>query len=394
MSEDIFSDRKAAGWSLDLVHAPLPMLRELDGRAIWVYTNCVRLYTSRVLTHENDILAAFDGICNLLETKMEAPFVFGLPTSHFDFALLWQPGKPATRRLKAKEDGEKSDAYGQIEFPTWSWCGWKDATMAYDSDMLEGCWTNLHEWLMEHTWIYWHIRDGHGRLRPLWDGKRSKGLRIGENRWRGYASQEVNGQDSHHVVLGEGKESDYFDSYGRWYRSDLPVDHEKGFNLTLPDYPYRVVMAEHNSGPDREFPDQPILQFWTWHASLYVVKEEAPRLGTENRESRQFDIFDELGDWCGSIVIDDTSLIEERMGNEKHAELEFIAISEAKGFTKKECETWTYYTAVERDQSEWDLYYVLLVVREPRGLKWRRVALGKVFKAAFSNADWKEIILG
>ena len=88
MSEDIFADRKGAGWSLDLINAPLLMLGELQRRAIWVYTDCVQLYTRRDMTKQQDVLAAFDGICNIMEKTMQAPFWFGLPTSHFDFALL------------------------------------------------------------------------------------------------------------------------------------------------------------------------------------------------------------------------------------------------------------------------------------------------------------------
>lgn len=69
---------------------------------------------------------------------------------------------------------------------------------------------------------------------------------------------------------------------------------------------------------------------------------------------------------------------------------DFIAISEAKAFTTDECDAWTYYIPKEREQSQWDLYYVLLV-EQKETVRWERVALGKVFKAAFSHAEWKEI---
>ena len=97
---------------------------------------------------------------------------------------------------------------------------------------------------------------------------------------------------------------------------------------------------------------------------------------------------DEIGDWCGSLVAD-----EEWMTKSQRSKHEFIAISEAKAFTKDECDVWTYYIPKEREQSEWDLYYVLLVERKDN-MRWERVALGKVFRAAFANAEWKEIILG
>ena len=71
---------------------------------------------------------------------------------------------------------------------------------------------------------------------------------------------------------------------------------------------------------------------------------------------------------------------------------EFIAISEAKEFTQEECEAWTYYIPMERNQSEWCLFYVLLI--EKIGPVWERVALGKVFKEGFREATWDEITLG
>ena len=76
-------------------------------------------------------------------------------------------------------------------------------------------------------------------------------------------------------------------------------------------------------------------------------------------------------------------------GSAKH---DFIAISEARAFTEEECEVWTYYVPKEREQSEWDLYYVMLLERD--GYFWRRVAVGKAFKGAFAKREWKEIVLG
>ena len=59
--------------------------------------------------------------------------------------------------------------------------------------MVQDCISNLNEWLVRHTWICWYIRDGSGRLRPLWDSDR-----VGcyttpeatERRWKGYSRNE------------------------------------------------------------------------------------------------------------------------------------------------------------------------------------------------------------
>ena len=75
----------------------------------------------------------------------------------------------------------------------------------------------------------------------------------------------------------------------------------------------------------------------------------------------------------------------------KTAKQEFIALSEAKRFTDDECEIWSYYIPKEREESEWDLFFVMLI--EWSDGRWERVGLGKVFKEAFRDATWKEIVL-
>jgi hypothetical protein len=107
----------------------------------------------------------------------------------------------------------------------------------------------------------------------------------------------------------------------------------------------------------------------------------------------RYDIADYTGDWCGTIVLDQEWGAKQAPGS-KH---EFVAISEAKNFTSEENDIWTYYIPKEKEQSEWDLYYVLLV--KHKGHIAYRVGLGKVFKEAFSNSclpgtEWEEFILG
>jgi hypothetical protein len=183
MSEDIFADQKGAGWSLDLVDAPSRILPELDRRAAWFYLRSVPLYTARKITRPGDILAAFKGISNLMESTLQAPFIFGLPSSHFDLALLWEAQGKATRRTSPNSAVE-----GSANFPSWSWCGWSDATMAYQTGMVGDCLANLNEWLLNHTWISWFIRDGRGDIRPIWRANESARDLSTEERWKGYGT--------------------------------------------------------------------------------------------------------------------------------------------------------------------------------------------------------------
>ena len=143
------------------------MLRELDRRALWVYVNFVSLYTSRNLTKPRNILAAFNGVSNLLWKVLRAHFMFDLPSSHFDLAFLWEPEQALKHRTPRHDDEKKRAEYRSIEFPSWSWYGWLGGKMEYKSGMVEGYLMDLHEWLIKHTWVHWYIRDGHGNLRTF-----------------------------------------------------------------------------------------------------------------------------------------------------------------------------------------------------------------------------------
>lgn len=477
MSEDVFSDQNGKGWSLDLVRAPLQLLSQLKVRAMWFYAHCVALYTRRDLYEPFDILAAFGGMCKLMEYTMQAPLVFGLPTSHFDLALLWQPTGKSLRleRAAASDDPQ----YKDMRFPSWSWCGWNHQGAAYDREMVDGCFADVRAWILGHTWIDWHIRDGYGTLRRVWDVRFAKEDESEDDRWRGYQPVQKAGQEAEAVEPEHGESditsddtstttsgstddftiADWYrpsfrvrklsntfhtnqsgrsrvtfldeestppkatntDNFGRPYiqasvahkKTKVPVGQSPRFTLTLPEDPYNVLTTEttqESLSPRsvEEFPDQPFLQFFTWRTDFYLTRcaaqshadhGQSPN-GLENAATepteplRRCDITDHRGDKCGSVFVD-TEWLRAKEDNHEMV-FQFIAISDAKEFTKEEFPDWTYYIPRDRIESEWDLYYVLLVESYPEEGIYRRVALGKVFKAAFihSEDEWKEIILG
>ncbi|KAK6208570.1 hypothetical protein QIS74_12088 [Colletotrichum tabaci] len=611
MSEDIFGDKRGAGWSLDLVDAPLQMFRQLGSRSIWVYMKCVELYTERKLTQAKDIQAAFSGMANLMEERMRAPFVHGLPSSHFDLALLWEPIHSSKRRV-LKETPENASI---PDFPSWSWTGWV-GEVKYKEDLVSGVLDGVSDWLDTRTWIEWWVRDGHGDLRPLWDYRMSEEDTSKDIKWRGYtrnraaarnerprrqrdnyeydidapyaygprdaavpsrgrntspprrvrrsvssdedkfkqnnkddsyddsdrfsgASQDEDGgvyisnRYSERSVPPPRREARFADIPGprpvplapfpsrsrpgpfpysppppppkpyhlrptnpyrpqspppppapprfrpdqdhgpypsisrRYYEDEpfisrryaprsppppppltqmataghsrvsrrvsrrnasppppppAPVNSEhpthnadffdmffdgggdKDFNITLRDYPYRVVKAPFDPRPQTaEYPLLPILQFRTWHTWLYIRASTPPEQKHDDDDNDDDDhsrrtnvdlgasgqvrhhIADEGGDWCGSIMLD------AEWAAQADARQEFIAVSEAKSFTEAECQEWTYYVPKERDQSEWDLFYVLLIERKDE--RWERVGVGKVFKEAFRGLKQREIML-
>ncbi|KAK8118424.1 Heterokaryon incompatibility protein [Apiospora kogelbergensis] len=463
ISQHIFTDGGINGWSLDWTNSPLRTLGELPRRAFWFYMKCVPLYTGRNLTKPKDILAAFRGTSWILQKQFNAPLFYGLPSSHFDLALLWMPCKQLDRRrqksqhksnaLSCSQDEtgnckckKEDDDYGGKEFPSWSWSGWMGGKADYASNMTDGCVSNVQEWLRDHTWIRWYVRDYEGNLRPLWDMEHLLEDRSTESRWRGYAgrrdweiqtnhassqlppsgpvrqyvqqyspppppatenyrppsaeypppppglrrfrplrprlprrehhaeedsywSEEIDDNDGEPTTADNSGATE--DSYGRPIRAGMEKLNATNFTGILPDNPFSIIRGPFSAPEDGgDIHATPILQFWT--------------------------VVDKSGDWCGSIALPSRFLHAGTGGPDDGAAalVMFIALSDARSLTVDECPTWNYYIPKEREESEWDLYYVMLVERNRERALWERVAVGKVFRAAFRDAVWDEIKLG
>jgi hypothetical protein len=74
----------------------------------------VQDYTYRELTFEVDILNALTGILRALAINNDEEFLFALPESYFDWALLWE----SQGRQRDQKNIETS-------FPSWSWLSWQ-----------------------------------------------------------------------------------------------------------------------------------------------------------------------------------------------------------------------------------------------------------------------------
>jgi len=388
MSEDIYEHPDASVWSMGLLHGPSIKFREANTKAIEVYKDTIRSYTSRDLGNEADILAAFNGIGRDLTRHLGGEAVFGLPNTHFDWALLWEPTSAPERRRKGTK----------LSFPSWSWVGWKKAPIAYRDIFVAEPERNLHDWLLKHTWIVWYIRDGQGNLRLVWDYKLHSGSRhCLSPRWQGYPSV--------------GSEGSSEDAYGR-----KTVDlQSRGISLespefkkTMPQYAYQVRMVEPGrraTQPDRIVDDQRYLQFWTWSACFNLQAEEEPFHQNDpspGLRRKRFGILDGHHNLVGTIVLDEDAIKEE--GGLLVKPQEFIAISDADGIPSL---PWNFVVPAEPGAAEWCAYNVLLLTydEDMSGRVAKRKGLGRIFKHAFDTAvklydhssgqrEWKEIILG
>lgn len=80
------------------------------------YRRAVKKFTQRTFTFDEDVINAFEGIVSLLQPAFKSDFLYGLPETELDVALLWQPASGIRRRI------DKST--GEPLFPSWSWAGW------------------------------------------------------------------------------------------------------------------------------------------------------------------------------------------------------------------------------------------------------------------------------
>lgn len=71
--------------------------------------------STQLLTHDADILRSVIGILNVMSLFREEKWIWGMPSTMLDWALLWQPTGPLRSRGEARSGHS---------FPSWSWIGW------------------------------------------------------------------------------------------------------------------------------------------------------------------------------------------------------------------------------------------------------------------------------
>lgn len=82
------------------------------------YANIVRIYSSKILTHDDDILNACRGVLSSIEEREQSDFFHALRTEHFGNDLLFNLGRILLPRFPLQTSME-------CGFPSWSWLSWK-----------------------------------------------------------------------------------------------------------------------------------------------------------------------------------------------------------------------------------------------------------------------------
>lgn len=91
-----------------------------------LYHEAVKIFTLRVLTHEVDVIPAFDAILKALYKDTGAKSLFNLPDIEIEDALFWNSGYIASLSTERTERRRQPD-----RIPTWSWAGWR-GRICYD----------------------------------------------------------------------------------------------------------------------------------------------------------------------------------------------------------------------------------------------------------------------
>ena len=92
-------------------HAKTLRKANSDEPAFTQYSTLMQGYAKRHLSHQSDALAAFTGVLGSLSTRLGDRFIWGLPESLFDAAMLWRSHNHFPDRRRP-------------EFPSWSWVAW------------------------------------------------------------------------------------------------------------------------------------------------------------------------------------------------------------------------------------------------------------------------------
>ncbi|KAK8188919.1 heterokaryon incompatibility protein-domain-containing protein [Phyllosticta capitalensis] len=357
-SEEIHAESSRLIWTLDMIDGPLTSERSNPVRH---FTKCVQLYSLRTLTYECDKLYAFEGITKSLERPLGTTFLYGLPTGYFDWALLWEPVSPAHRIRVAEDRG----------FPSWSWCGWM-VGVEWRLSAVSGCVYNLHDWLVNHTWIEWFVVQQDKTLRHVWS------------------------HDSD-TPSAEGSDSDSIS--GRWAGYGKETGRRRRGLPGHTPWPYPVPTEEDVTSAvseNKEIIRPGSLCFFTYSAFFTLSRKSmsSATFATDLQPGLQrLGILDNKGDWCGTIVLEESWM--SKIGQP----LEFLAISEARDFSLEEFDSWTYYIPQRREQSEWEVFFALLVRKTETGA-YERVGLAKIFQHAFyvnsfgPGLVWKQVVLG
>ena len=172
-----------------------------ERQPIWYsYRRAVVEYTKRNLSYESDALNAFQGVASLIQPAFKGDFLFGLPETELDIALLWQPDSHVRRRVNPETKAPL--------FPSWSWLGW----------IGQVTYTLPRHGLDDLSRLEWQCTDSAGGNVHFWTSNEFRAPKYGDHdRWEVNGSKGITHYYQHnnpdiwclHPVAPKHKRSDH-----------------------------------------------------------------------------------------------------------------------------------------------------------------------------------------
>ncbi|KAG8214248.1 heterokaryon incompatibility protein-domain-containing protein [Butyriboletus roseoflavus] len=94
-----------------------------------IYRGLLSSYRQRHLTYHADMLNAFNGVSEILGTLQDDIFHWGLPQSHFSYAITWAFTGPSSRNYVDVPVFDNDGSKQMISIPSWSWAAWSGADL-------------------------------------------------------------------------------------------------------------------------------------------------------------------------------------------------------------------------------------------------------------------------
>lgn len=101
----------------------IQQLSEANSDSWQLYEDLINNYMRRDLSYQGDVHAACQGILDAMDKSTKSGFLWGLPLSRFELALMWETFHGVSRRTALSTFPMTSDEK-QVMFPSWSWMGW------------------------------------------------------------------------------------------------------------------------------------------------------------------------------------------------------------------------------------------------------------------------------
>ncbi|KAK0737331.1 heterokaryon incompatibility protein-domain-containing protein [Apiosordaria backusii] len=345
-------------------------LMSLERDDIGRFEGLMQEYSSRVLSFQADVYNAFAGVSRQIMCQLDTDICHGLPTTYFDWFLLWRPLSLQSRRL--------SEATGRPVGPSWSWSGWVGCSWSHMWDWYNRSIERIDKGIPRRSWIVWYQRQAHDTTEC------ERLVRFNDD--KGVAVEPTFNVDRRNFY-GHRFQKGRFGSINCSRREPTKV------NLTNANPPnYAPDIVSHHSGSG-------LLQFWTLSVILRIAEptsEDTYKGPTDKR--KRFGIFGSSGRELGTIRVQPAWLDEHPVPEER----EFILLCEARD------ERAESHDSIDEEPG-WRYMVMMLEWRDGKGGREamgsipstyaERVAVGSIGKEDWTESlgpgpVWKEVILG